>query len=154
MVKKGSPDRFLSRKTRATRISPGFYSLASDSVAQLKSRADMSDKSGSDDDVSDSSDGEPAPSETRAIRELGQGITNLVSSRPGPTRHDPPANPPPKIIKVNTLYNYNLLKSTPVQEIVSHKKQKRVELEEVQPEEIEVAVFPNFPSQVPYNSFF
>src|SRR4051812_37413933 len=45
------------------------------------------------------------PSETRLIREMGKGVRDLVSSRPAPTRHEPPA-PTNKPIKVNTLFNY------------------------------------------------
>lgn len=88
---------------------------------------------------SDDEQQQPArPSETRLIRELGQGIAPLVTDRPAPTRHDPPPKLAEKIQKVNSLYNYGLIKAIPAQDIESHKKQKRVELEVVPAEAIAV----------------
>ena len=98
-------------------------------------------ESDDNDDMSIDSDVEARPtSETRMIRELGNGTGTLVSSRPAPIRHEPlpQAQQAPTITRVRTLYDYALLAPIPVQPIVSHRKQSRAELEVVQADAIAV----------------
>lgn len=97
------------------------------------------DDSSGDISVSDDEeDGGDRPSETRMIREMGEGNRELVSSRPAPTRLAPAPKPAPEIIKTKTLFNYYAVKPIPVSEPKSHKKQQREEVEVVEPEVVQV----------------
>jgi hypothetical protein len=105
--------------------------------------SDEDSKESSSSDFSEEDDVEeepPPPSETRMIREMGQGTRDLVSSRLGPTRQEPQAQPM-RITKVNSLYNYNFVKPIPVAEAHSQKRAKRKEPTMVEPSAIQVPSF-------------
>jgi len=82
---------------------------------------------------------EARPSETRMIREMGENARRLESSRPGPIRHEARPTPAAPIQKVSNLNNMQFSKPIPVSQVVSNKKQKRVERAMIEPEEIEVS---------------
>ena len=101
---------------------------------ELNDAEDSSDVSVSDNDSSE----EDMPSETRRIREMGNGERELESTRPAPTRHEPPPKPAPAISRVNSLFNYMAVKPIPIADVKSNKKQERRELDTVEPSRIKV----------------
>ena len=78
------------------------------------------------------------PSETRMIREMGEGIRALASARPAPVRHEPAAKKTPEITRPKTLYGYYVVQPIPVSEVKTNKKRERQDQEMVQPETIQV----------------
>lgn len=108
-------------------------------VEDLEEEENLS--SSSDVSVSDEEDlveAPPAPSETRMIRELGEGVHDLVSTRRTPTRQPPSSTALPKIKKVNFIYNYGFVKPIPISEVETTKKEKRADRELVSPDVITV----------------
>jgi hypothetical protein len=105
---------------------------------------------------SDNDDDEPVlpPSATRIAREMLEGTrTQVDSTRPAPTRHEPAPQPPPAIKKVNTLYNFYMVKTVPVADIVTNRKEAQKELVEVEPEVVAVRR-PQLPLLSPFSPLF
>ena len=105
----------------------------------------IDEEDASDVEVSDEVESEaPPPSLSRLYREVHEGtrpdvLADLGATRPTPHRHAPaPAPKTPAIQRVSTLYNFGFIQNIPVAEIQSNKKDKRKELEVVEPEQVKV----------------